>query len=432
MGDVIKMRAALKKFARDGVEEIGDDVMDQVFKGLDNPAMFREAWNQGVFSTSFVRAEHLYNPAAGTSIKPWETNFFLFAKGGQTMEYMEDTLRMATFHRWFNSDSADLFAEGAFAKSIVDAVHFDYTDLTSFEEKIKIFMPFYVWTRRNIPLQLRTLVQDPTYMMWFYRARSNWNETQLSKIGNDDPFIRQASRHGFIMPFTRNNDYGWSRMMWDPQLPMYDLDVFPWGEGPQGWINPMWAVSAMVDQLGPGVSVPFTLSQQANEGGGNGTNAKAGLNFVMAGLNKIPGVNTAFGTAPTASIAPDKDYRVEKIFNGMFNTAIPYYDDWRAFLGIVPNNPYRASGEGWLPGEQQDNIDPQTRMMLGPLGRTLGRGAGIGWFTPQDVFFDAEDQRKEIERRRLALQFEIGHPTSNNLPYEPEYTVGEVNDIVLP
>jgi len=432
--DVITFRRALKKLNINSVEDVTGDVMNTVWDQLSSDRarkMFKEAWEQDVLSTSFTRAEHLYDPTAGLSIKPWETNFALFAKGGQTMEFTEDWLRMAAFSRWFDDGAADLFDEGFKAKTIVNSVHFDYTDLTSQEEWVKAIMPFYVWTRRNVPLQLRMLVQEPSHMMWFYRARSNWNEQQLQGMSDTDPFARQASNHGFIMPFTRNNDYGWSRVMWDPQLPMYDLDMFPWGEGPIGWVNLSWMMSALTDQLGPGLSVPYTLSQQAEEAGGTGTNAKAGLNFVMESLNRIPGINTDVeGYAPTASMAPDTDYRVSKWFNGLTSTMMPYYDDWRAFLGVVPNNPYRAAGEGWLPGEQQENIDLKTRMMLGPLGRTFGRGAGLSWYTTQQAKFDADLVSDEINRRRESAQFEIGHPTSSGQPYESEYTDEEIARIL--
>jgi hypothetical protein len=330
---------------------------------------------------------------------------------------------MATFHRWYEEGGGE--ASNAAAKSIVNAVHFDYTDLTSIEEKIKVVMPFYVWSRRNIPLQLRTLTQNPTYMMWYYRARSNWNEQQLEGLADDDPFARYAANSGFIMPFTRNNDYGQNRMMWDPQLPSYDLDLFPWGEGPTGWLNPMWVLGSTVDQLGPGLSLPFTLSQQAQEAGGTGTNARAGLNAVIHSLNQVGLLNTEIiGANPTDSLAPDVDYRVSKWINGVMSTAIPYYDDWRAFLGIKPNNPYRSAGEGWLPGEQPGIA---TRITLGPLGRTLGRGAGVGWYTPQDAFFEADAVREEMDRRRLAYRFSIGDENP-----EIEYTDDEIAAILNP
>jgi hypothetical protein len=39
---------------------------------------------------------------------------------------------------------------------------FDYTDVSAFERDVlKRFMPFYTWTRKNIPAQLKSLVLNP-------------------------------------------------------------------------------------------------------------------------------------------------------------------------------------------------------------------------------------------------------------------------------
>jgi hypothetical protein len=39
--------------------------------------------------------------------------------------------------------------------------HFDYSDLAEWEKKLKRVVPFYVWTRRNIPLMLEQMYADP-------------------------------------------------------------------------------------------------------------------------------------------------------------------------------------------------------------------------------------------------------------------------------
>ena len=39
---------------------------------------------------------------------------------------------------------------------------FDYSDVSRFERDVlKRFMPFYTWTRKNIPAQLASLVKNP-------------------------------------------------------------------------------------------------------------------------------------------------------------------------------------------------------------------------------------------------------------------------------
>lgn len=50
--------------------------------------------------------------------------------------------------------------------------HFDYTDLSEFDEAAKMFIPFWVWTTRNLPLQLTEQVLRPRY----YAAYNNIKE----------------------------------------------------------------------------------------------------------------------------------------------------------------------------------------------------------------------------------------------------------------
>jgi len=36
----------------------------------------------------------------------------------------------------------------------VNRYHFDYSDLSKFDEKAKQIVPFWIWSTRNIPLQV--------------------------------------------------------------------------------------------------------------------------------------------------------------------------------------------------------------------------------------------------------------------------------------
>ena len=58
--------------------------------------------------------------------------------------------------------------------------HFDYNDLSSFEEKVvKRVVPFYVWSRRNFPLQLEMMMRNPGK----YRL---YNQTRMSLMDGKD------------------------------------------------------------------------------------------------------------------------------------------------------------------------------------------------------------------------------------------------------
>lgn len=50
----------------------------------------------------------------------------------------------------------------AAAANEVKIAHFDYEDLTPFEQRnLKAFIPFYTWTRKNVPLQIQSIIARP-------------------------------------------------------------------------------------------------------------------------------------------------------------------------------------------------------------------------------------------------------------------------------
>jgi competence ComEA-like helix-hairpin-helix protein len=52
--------------------------------------------------------------------------------------------------------------------------HFDYNDLSAFEENVlRRVIPFYVWVSRNLPLQVEGLIRKPKVALSFYRLKRN-------------------------------------------------------------------------------------------------------------------------------------------------------------------------------------------------------------------------------------------------------------------
>lgn len=50
-------------------------------------------------------------------------------------------------------------------------VHFDYTDLSSLDETAKKFVPFWLWTSRNIPLQVSQMITRPKAYIQYERIK---------------------------------------------------------------------------------------------------------------------------------------------------------------------------------------------------------------------------------------------------------------------
>ena len=77
----------------------------------------------------------------------------------------EDQLRLASFLKGvqdFGLEPPESGIRGFAASTLVKITQFDYTDLTPFELRVfKNLMPFWVWTRNNVPLQVRSAIHNP-------------------------------------------------------------------------------------------------------------------------------------------------------------------------------------------------------------------------------------------------------------------------------
>jgi len=83
-------------------------------------------------------------------------NFF-FGWGRAIGETIEDHAKLAHF--------IDMRKKGMSAEAAADSVRkylFDYSDISDFERQaMKTLMPFYTWSRKNIPLQVEKLITQP-------------------------------------------------------------------------------------------------------------------------------------------------------------------------------------------------------------------------------------------------------------------------------
>lgn len=81
----------------------------------------------------------------------------------QGSEYREDVIRMGHFiHATQKSKAATLEDAMREAAKTVRKHHFDYGDLTEFEQKyMKRIVPFYTWMRKSTPLMMRYAFTDP-------------------------------------------------------------------------------------------------------------------------------------------------------------------------------------------------------------------------------------------------------------------------------
>lgn len=99
---------------------------------------------------------------AGKLSENWATKKFMRAN-----EFTEDSLRLPM--------ALDTLRKGGtFDEAVyrITRYHFDYTDLSRFDETMKNFIPFWVWTTRNLPLQITEQLMRPAA----YNAYNNIKE----------------------------------------------------------------------------------------------------------------------------------------------------------------------------------------------------------------------------------------------------------------
>lgn len=130
------------------------------------------------------------------------------------------------------------------AADSVKSAHFDYEHLTEFEQRrMKLVAPFYTWTRKNVPYQIKAMAQAPGKYAAFPKAVNESEYAAGGDKGNILPgYIPQ--NFGFQIPLGKHNYLL-------PQLGVSDLAAL---DSPTGLLN-------KAEQLvTPAIKTPFELA----------------------------------------------------------------------------------------------------------------------------------------------------------------------------
>lgn len=172
------------------------------------------------------------------------------AKVQHLTENIEDYTRLAHFiSRIERSKQTNFVLAAEEAAGYVKKFHFDYNDFTHAEKTVlSRVIPFYRWTRKNIPLQMALLAQRPAYFLTQMKALNAISQGAGFGFGNNDIPTAEA-----IMPsWLREHlavpvGMGSSGVRYlDAPLPTKDAFNF-FGTGPQSTLeNAAFMVNPMI------------------------------------------------------------------------------------------------------------------------------------------------------------------------------------------
>lgn len=86
-------------------------------------------------------------------------------------EFVDDIYRLANF-----VNGLDKYGNVERAANQVRTYLFNYNELTNADRGMRVIVPFWNWTKRNIPLQLRLLMENPKFILNTDRMRHLFND----------------------------------------------------------------------------------------------------------------------------------------------------------------------------------------------------------------------------------------------------------------
>jgi len=161
-------------------------------------------------------------------------------------QYIEDPAKLALFvHELRKGKSAEQ------ASVTVRKVLFDYDELSEAERNFRTYVPFYTWMRKNIPLQMATMVERPakiSHQGQFLNALREW--TRLS--GGDVPELAE------LPTYMQTGEYTALPMQGEKGSPVTARVRLPWFD--VGIVDPTNIPRTLAERVSPLIRVPYALT----------------------------------------------------------------------------------------------------------------------------------------------------------------------------
>ena len=139
-----------------------------------------------------------------------------------------------------------------YAGEMVAKFHFDYSDLTKFEQNtLKRIMPFYTFAKKNLNLQLELFLNDPTYYNLIPKFNRNMNAAYGVDDSNAPTWFREATP--LSVPFLQTEE-----QRAEGKTPYLNLSV------PSSDINEAGApLEKLIGMISPAIKVPFEIHKNS-------------------------------------------------------------------------------------------------------------------------------------------------------------------------
>jgi len=260
-----------------------------------------------------------------TSAYPWASNFAYYQMIRSANMQVEDIIRLGVgldTMRWGGSVEDGL---ERIAKS-----QFDYSELTEFERNVmQRFMPFYTWTRKNVPYQLQQLGKHPNKYNAVMNAKRNL-EWGTEEEGYVPDYLLQP--FGIRMPFTASG----ARVYSVPDLPFQDLlryDPTTRQTGELG--DPLYGVKETLQnfawQLSPIVKTPVEMAFQKKLAG-YGAPFTGEKVIAPQPIRSIPGLMQALETVGWATKDKKEGWQMADHSLYLVTNALPAFSHFRRLI----------------------------------------------------------------------------------------------------
>lgn len=137
---------------------------------------------------------------------------------------------------------------------------FDYGDLTDFEKNfMRRVIPFYTWARKNIPLQLEQMIEQPQKYAMIGKGLKAIERGVPEEDRVDKNYVNDFAQDWVQLPFTTKNLEGREEpVFWNPNLPYQDISRIP------NPLRPIESMKGLVSDLTPAIKIPLELMANKN------------------------------------------------------------------------------------------------------------------------------------------------------------------------